>query len=770
MTLTPDIITYDLTGLTRLDLADPAARRRYWDETHLVAALQGLANREAPRLYLRALAEPDDFWWETMHAPGGWLEKSHSRRIGGLEALLAAFTDAYEGAVVWDERVPATSNLASTIAGAERLLPLRFDETPGSLYRELVIERKLLTVRRRLMAEDGAPLFTGTGTIPGTALPSTGSAKCDAYRWLLAHYVETGLVDPHRQGFYLDAWWLRSWFVSDPSNCTLLNHDYIIAHGGLFWDLNVWEDEAPVDDPAQRPGSDLETLKALLAACHARKDPGRMIHVCGFTPWAYKYTDVKTGNYSAGGGHRAVPTEWRTTEILTCFDAYLDADALSHSAMANASFFRHCPLPERVEQKAPRPSRELLIARGILDAQGHIVPRNYYAHYVGDYDAAAWLYWQLPRMWSDPARGTLPLTWAFNPNLEERFPVGMHWARRHATEADTFVTGDSGAGYINPWHLSEPREFSGLPDGWALWEKHSRPFFERWDLDVVGFVLDGHTPNMGQEGWETYARLAPGGLMLQRAEGPPHGVRAGIPYIAMTGDLPHDPDKAARMIATRLRPNGPHFMLFRSILRTPSWYAAVTRKLEKRRADGALPEAMAVDMPTLLWLIAEYERDRDAHHVNGHWAKAPAIVCRPGNGDGLYTALVSDGPFEEIRHPDGLVWQLPAVEANTYFYFDADEDFVQAAGPQVSIEILYLDAGTGLLQLHYDSLDPAATLQGAYKAAGEALPRTGTGEWRRARFVVPDARFQNRQNGLTDFRIWSHGDALVIREVVVSRQ
>ncbi len=67
----------------------------------------------------------------------------------------------------------------------------------------------------------------------------------------------------------------------------------------------------------------------------------------------------------------------------------------------------------------------------------------------------------LPKMWTDPARGTTPLSWAFNPNLCERFPLGMAWPRENRSPNDFFVAGDSGAGYLNPGFLSTPRPHIG---------------------------------------------------------------------------------------------------------------------------------------------------------------------------------------------------------------------------------------------------------------------------------------------------------------------
>ena len=47
-------------------------------------------------------------------------------------------------------------------------------------------------------------MFTGRGRVPGTRLPSTGSAKCDAYVWLIERLVKAGRVNPHRLGYYID--------------------------------------------------------------------------------------------------------------------------------------------------------------------------------------------------------------------------------------------------------------------------------------------------------------------------------------------------------------------------------------------------------------------------------------------------------------------------------------------------------------------------------------------------------------------------------------
>jgi GxGYxYP putative glycoside hydrolase C-terminal domain/GxGYxYP_N 1st domain len=753
-TSTP-VVFYDMTRLFERDLKDPAQRRAFWDETHLVTSLQGIVNREEPRLFIRYNAGPDDFWWERVTEQGGWLEGRAVERIETLEVLLARFSDDYDGAVMWDERVPATSNLASTIAGCEDLLCLRYDEDAGSLCQRLA---EVIPVKKRLMAENGGPLFTGTGTVPGTAVPSSGSAKCDAYLWLTEHYIKTGKANPHCMGNYLDGYWLEIWDQGAPQNHTLTNHDFVIARRGAFFDLNVWDDETPIDDPGQKPGTDADTLRTLLRAAYDQFGGDGVIYAAGFTPWAYKYTDYS----KAGGKHGGVPTEWKYAEILSCFNAFMDADALGYSSMVNASFYQHFPLQEVMPQN-PKPTRESLTKRGLLDKDGKIAPKRYVAHYVGDYDAAAWLYWNLPRVWMDEARGKVPLSWAFNPNLAERFPLGMAWTRATRTPNDFFIAGDSGAGYLNPGLLSEPRWHSKLPSGMAAWERHCRKYFEQWDLSVTGFVIDGNGPGLAEEGLDAYARFSPDGIVAQKI--PEQGLHNGMPYLRMGGDLPGDPVEAARVIDGRFSHKPPQFMVFRSILKSPSYYAQISRELAKVAGD----DAVVVDMYTLFWLLREYESQPDRHAPPpSEFADATSVSARPRELEGLRAVYFTDGSFS-IEEVEGVTaWHVAKHDPGQYLYFAVDDDFSKSACPAVEVSIEFLDVGEGEILLQYDSSDRGATFGGVYKDA-TPIARTNTGKWRTEAIRLPDARFGNGQNGGSDFRFYNGGDDLCVREVRIRR-
>lgn len=141
-----------------------------WDEVHVVATLQGIVNRRAPRLYLRAISAReggdipiDDWWLEKLQAPGAWLEKRRVVDVPDLESLLNRFRGDVKGLVVYDGNVPATSNVASTIAGVSDLLAVRYDAAPDSLFNRL--QKMGFKPKSWLVKRDGTPLFTGTGNI-----------------------------------------------------------------------------------------------------------------------------------------------------------------------------------------------------------------------------------------------------------------------------------------------------------------------------------------------------------------------------------------------------------------------------------------------------------------------------------------------------------------------------------------------------------------------------------------------------------------------------
>ena len=375
----------------------------------------------------------------------------------------------------------------------------------------------------------------------------------------------------------------------------------------------------------------------MLAAAYEASHGG-MTHIAGFTPWDQKYTR------HTGGKHEGVATEWRYAEILSCYNSFMDADAPGIHAMANASVFRRFPLADRYPQ-TNRPTVVSLRAKGYLTEAWSVSPRNYASIYVGDYDSAAWLYQRLPAVWDDPARGQVPLGWAFNPALAERFPVGLAYTRSTASPSDTFIAGDSGFGYLNPGYLVPPRMWSALPSGLGAWEAVCREGYCRWDLRVTGFVIDGNAPPMSAAVKAAYARFSPGGVVAQNV--PRTSLVEGVPFLRMNDDL-ENPEEGAHVIAAAFprKAGATNFGIFRTKLWTPTAHKQMFDSLRRDRADIEV-----VKPHTLLELLRRH-LDRHAQHgrdLRGHGEQNRPAFPSAGTGSRRRPVGIGQGSTASLR-------------------------------------------------------------------------------------------------------------------------
>ena len=595
------VYSYDARPLRTIDWKQPQNARIEWDAIHVLSALQGLVNRKAPRFYLFYCQEfgvdTDQFWMNWARNEDPWLSKTRIVPLPTIENALQQFRRDYQGLVVYDEKVPATSSIASTIAGVENLLPIRYDLTPGSLYLRLTKGLKI-PIRRRLINADGTSLFTGRGKVPGLNEPTSGSAKIDAYRWAITNYLENGRTDAHYAAYYVDAFWFNLPQNGGPDLHTLSNHDYFIAHRAFFFDLSPWADEAPNDDPTQKLGSDRETLRRILRALY-KQAKGDIIKIGGFPPWPYKYTSF------TGGKHGGVETEWEFTKAISQFNAYHEADAAGLGAMANASLWQHYPLKARYAQPNPRPNLTDWKAKGYILPDGSVAHKSFVAHYVGDYDSPSWLYKGVAAFFGDKTRGQVPLGWSFDPNLSDRAPQAFVYAYQHATKNDYFLSGDSGAGYLNARALNV-RPDSGLPSGMEKWVAHNQKYFGLWDMDITGFVLDGAGGASTDQEFAAYKKFSPKGFGTHYEKGP--ALHVGVPSIPER-DLPDDVEKAAEIVANDAKGSDQkaNFQWRRSILKSPDWYLQLSTLLAQKYPDARVE---VVDLYTLFGLI-EYQLKRE---------------------------------------------------------------------------------------------------------------------------------------------------------------
>ncbi|MCX6884116.1 MAG: GxGYxYP family putative glycoside hydrolase [Verrucomicrobia bacterium] len=597
-----DLHTLDCRGLKSLDLGQETNAVRVWEEMHLLSALQGIVNRGSPRLYLLYCSEfgveTDQFWLDWLRGEDGWLKKTRVIPLASVEEAVRVYRQYFDGLVVYDPAVPATSCLASTAAGCLELLPVRYSTASNSVF-TLLTEKLKIPVRLWLVNRDGTSKFTGTGKLPDFDEPSSGSAKADAYRWAVKRFIETRAVDPHFAAYYLDSYWLKKPRSGPADLHTLSNHDYFIARRAFFFDLSPWGDEAPVDDPGQAMGLDKKVLLEVLAALN-RQASNQIIKIGGFPPWPYKYTTA--GN---SGRHEGVPTEWEFTRIISQYSAYHEADAAAPGGMANASLFANYPLKERYPQPNRKPGRADWEKAGLLTPEGRPVAKLFVGHYVGDYDAPSWLYRAVPAFFADRQRGVVPMGWSFDPNLADRAPQVLAYAYRHATTNDFFIAGDSGAGYLNPVGLSQ-RPDSGLPPALEAWGAHCAKYYRRWDMTITGFVLDGSSGASGDREFSVYARFSPDGCGTHMERGP-----RMIRQIATCPerDLPDSEVEAARVIGRTAKSGAGKtgFLWARSILKTPSWYVNVQQSLREQFPDEAV---VFVDPYTFFGLVGLSEAQK----------------------------------------------------------------------------------------------------------------------------------------------------------------
>ena len=592
------IIYLNLQQWQQVSPSDSLALLDLWDELHATATLQGIVNRKEPRLYIDYVESHgigiDRYWWNRYRQKGAWLSGRDTMTCLSVVDALQHFRGMVKGVVVYDPQVASTSNVASTVAGIEDVVAVRYDRRAGSLYRRVVEGGLRLPVKVWLVKPDGTPLFTGEGIIPGTDRKSSGSLKCDPYLWLSEKYLKTGRCPGRFAGYYIDQKWREQAGRAPMNHHQLTNHDFFVARKGFFFDLSPWADEPATDDRQQATGTDVATLKELLSEAKRLGKNKQMCYIGGFPAWAFKYTQ------HAGGKHEDVATEWQFSELISHYSAFKDADAIGYGALANASFWQHFPLRKTYPQ--PRVTRDDLKKRGLLDENGRVREgRNYMVIYVGDYDASSWVSQCTPRIWDAPERGRLPMMWAISPVLSERIPHALHYIRTTASGNDYFVAADNGAGYLMPGTAEATDREEQTTHRIDTWKEHCRRYYRLWGLHHTGFIIDGNGPAMGQRALDAYAEFSEGGIVPQKYDG--NGLHRGMPVLRSDWDLVSDnPEEAAQVIADRVRDRDIPFHWFRCILKSPDWYERTVEQACRKDPSLQLLDAPSFFLLYKIWV------------------------------------------------------------------------------------------------------------------------------------------------------------------------
>ena len=168
----------------------------------------------------------------------------------------------------------------------------------------------------------------------------------------------------------------------------------------------------------------------------------------------------------------------------------------------------------------------------------------------------------------------------------------------HATTNDFFIAGDSGAGYLNVRALVDRPE-SKLPSGLEAWKRHCKQYYDRWDMSISGFVLDGAAGASTAREYEVYRDFSPDGIGTHFEPKPK--MYSGI-ATCPERDLPDSVAQAADILAKQAGKDRtePGFFWARSILKSPKWYADLSKELAEHHPEAPVE---IVDPYTFFGLI-----------------------------------------------------------------------------------------------------------------------------------------------------------------------
>jgi hypothetical protein len=531
-----------------------------YDRALVVACIQGIVNRQGPELYVfgastgfrrpagdwaEGVARLDHSreWYQTFRAEGQWLHGRPEVSLPDLDALVAFAGKRLQGAVIWDPDVPATVNVATTIAGIRDAVVL--SPELAERYRERWKLPLLYDLRGR---------FTGK---------ETGSRKNDPYRWAIREFLEPGLCSTKLLCYYPDSFVARENGAWDYVVC----RDWAIKNRAFVFSLWPWSDEPAADEPSQASGTDHATFTTILAETMRQAKGRHLTEMAGFIMF---YDGPMWCNKLVTKHPDGVYTEWETVWLISHYNTYQNTAC---GWIFNQSV--HCHYrPPALRQPEPPPVPVLQ-------------NKTYACILMADYDSATPLYGLLKECWKDPARGVLPLAWGVNPNLVDTLPDLLAYYYRTAGPNDTFVSDASCAGYFNPNRVR--------PESLPLFVKHNRRYFRQLDMSIAGMVLDFDQPTPAVK--DAFAQFAPDGYACitwdqhgMGGKAPAPQVWKGMPVFEQTGGPSSlEAPAVAADIMSRAMPqqqqDKPYFQYFRIVYTRPSAVVQTIGLLRAKRPE-----------------------------------------------------------------------------------------------------------------------------------------------------------------------------------------
>jgi len=498
-----------------------------YDEAMAAACFQGIINRDGPLVYVLPKSAPTPrYWLDTFSKDGAWLAGRKQQTIANLDALAELAGQRAKGVVIWDPELPATVNVATTIAGVKDAVVLS-----PELAEQVLPKWKLPII------EDLRGRFTGA---------ESGSKKNDAYRWAVREYLAKGACSNHLLCLFEDAATTRAGGAVG----YVITRDWAVKNRAFVFDLSPWGDEKPKDDPEQPLGTDLATYQMILSETMNQSAGKCMTELTGFFAF-WKYSNIP----GFASTHEPVPTEWETVYLISPYNCYQNTIS---SDCYNQSFHSQAPF-QNLKQQRPAPP-------------GPVEDKAYVCFLMADYDSATPLYDFLPKHWDDPNRGKLPLAWGINPNLLETYPDIITHCYKTATANDYFVSDASCAGYFNPNRVK--------PEHLPLFVRHNKRFFNAADMSIAPMVLDWDKPTPAVK--DAFAEFAPDGfativLDMHNNGGtvPEPHVWKGMPVTELLNDTCNfsSPKQTADAMYAAMKTRGlarPGFYFFRIVWVSPS--------------------------------------------------------------------------------------------------------------------------------------------------------------------------------------------------------
>lgn len=213
-------------------------------------------------------------------------------------------------------------------------------------------------------------------------------------------------------------------------------------------------------------------------------------------------------------------------------------------------------------------------------ASGSVEPANYVLWFVGDYDAASWIYEFSPVTWDRPGRGLVPLAWDFSTHVATRFPLFFRHALATRTARDFFIGADSGPGYGNPGVMDAASR--------SIWTRAGVRNARRLDTSAA-WILNPLDP-LDAEHLGACTPFTGDGVLLMSAGGvSTPSIVDHAPVLALD-NLPGDTvaDMTSAIVGASPAPSQPSFHAFREVLKPTTDLVAVTHALVEDHADRKL--------------------------------------------------------------------------------------------------------------------------------------------------------------------------------------